>query len=75
MSVAVTRGTTFTATAARPLFCGRFFEADPGAPNYDVALDDQRFLMVLSSDNEGPDRLNVVQGWRAEVLKRLNGSR
>jgi hypothetical protein len=75
MSVAVTPGTTFSAGAARPLFSGRFFEADPGAPNYDVSLDDQRFLMVLPSDTEGPDRLNVVQGWKAEVLRRLNDSR
>ena len=65
---------TFSSAEPRTLFEGRYFEADPGGPNYDVARDDQRFLMVLSGDTDGPDRLNVVQGWKAELLKRLRGN-
>jgi hypothetical protein len=57
------------------LFTGRFYEGEPGGPNYDVSLDDQRFLMVLPGSTEGPDRLNVVQGWKAEIERRLRATR
>jgi Tol biopolymer transport system component len=75
MVVAVTPDGTFSSAEPRTLFEGRYFEADPGGPNYDVARDDQRFLMVLSGDTDGPDRLNVVQGWKPELLRRLSGDR
>jgi chemotaxis response regulator CheB len=39
-----------------------FYEGDPGSPNYDVAADDQRFIIVLPASTGGPDRLNVVLG-------------
>lgn len=71
MAVSVTPDGNFSAAVPRTLFAGRYFEAEPGAPNYDVARDDQRFLMVVPGDTEGPDRLNVVQEWKAEILRRL----
>jgi Tol biopolymer transport system component len=71
MAVTVAPGETFRSSAPRQLFEGRYFEAEPGAPNYDVTPDGQRFLMVLPGDTDGPDRLNVIQGWKAEVLRRL----
>jgi serine/threonine-protein kinase len=75
MVVPVTTGATFTAGTPRVLFEGRYFEADPGSPNYDVTPDGQRFLMVLAGATEGPDRLNVVQGWKADIMRRLGVSR
>lgn len=71
MAVSVTTDGTFSAGEPRILFEGRYFEAEPGGPNYDVARDDQRFLMVLPGNTAGPDRLNLVQEWKAEILKRL----
>jgi hypothetical protein len=71
MSVSVTPGSTFTPTVPRLLFRGRFYVRRPGDPNYDVSLDDQRFLIVLPGDNEGADRLNVIQGWTKKIEQRL----
>ena len=71
MSVAIAPGDTFAAGAPQRLFSGRYFEAEPGGPNYDVSPDGQRFLMVLAGSTDGPDRLIVVQGWKEEVERRL----
>jgi hypothetical protein len=30
--------------------------------------------MVVQGSSEGPDRLNVIQGWKAEILRRLAAS-
>ena len=75
MAVSVTPDGDFSAGEPRTLFEGRYYEAEPGGPNYDVTRDDQRFLMVLPGDSEGPDRLNVVQNWKAEILRRLGADR
>ena len=75
MAAPVTLGRTFRSDPAQPLFQGRFFEAQPGGPNYDVAPDDHRFLMILQGSTEGPDRLNVIQGWKAELHRRLDAGR
>lgn len=71
MSVPVTAGSTFTPGVPTRLFSGRFYFTRPGDPNYDVSLDDQRFLMVLPGNTEGADRLNVIQGWTKRVEQRL----
>jgi hypothetical protein len=57
------------------LFNGRYYEGKPGGPNYDVSLDGQRLLMVLPGSTEGPDRLIVVEGWKADIERRLRESR
>jgi hypothetical protein len=75
MSVAITPGDTFAHGAPQRLFSGRYFEAEPGGPNYDVSPDGQRFLMVLAGSTDGPDRLIVVQGWKDEIERRLRASR
>jgi serine/threonine-protein kinase len=75
MSVPIAPGETFTPGAPRLLFEGLYFEGEPGGPNYDVSPDDQRFLMVLPGTTDGPDRLNVIQGWKAEIERRLRASR
>jgi hypothetical protein len=75
VAVPVTLGRSFTAGTPRLLFEVPYYEGDPGSPNYDVAADDQRFIIVLPATTGGPDRLNVVQGWKAEVLRRLRVNR
>lgn len=75
MAVPVTLGETFTAGTPRRLFEVPLYEGEPGSPNYDVALDDRRFLMVFPASTDGPDRLNVIQGWKAQILRRLEDSR
>jgi hypothetical protein len=75
MAVPLTPGETFAAGTPRPLFEVPYYEGDPGMPNYDVTPDGQRFLMVFPASTEGPDRLNVIQGWKAEILRLLGDSR
>ena len=75
MAVPVTLGQTFTSGTPRRLFDVPLYEGDPGSPNYDVAPDDQRLLMVLPATTDGPDRLHVIQGWQADILRRLDENR
>jgi eukaryotic-like serine/threonine-protein kinase len=75
MSVPVAPGETFNPGAPQLLFSGRYYEGEPGGPNYDVSLDGQRLLMVMQGSTEGPDRLNVVQGWKEEIERRLRAAR
>ena len=75
MAVPVTLGETFTSGTPQPLFEAPYYEGDPGSPNYDVTPDGQRFVMVFPADTGGPARLNVVQGWKAEILRRLRDTR
>jgi eukaryotic-like serine/threonine-protein kinase len=75
MAVPIAAGDTFAPGAPQMLFSGRFYEGEPGGPNYDISPDGQRFLMVLPGSTEGPDRLNVVQGWKAEIERRLQATR
>ncbi len=75
MTVPVTLGETFTSGTPEALFEAPYYEVDPGSPNYDVAPDGQRFIMVFPADTGGPPRLNVVQGWKEEILRRLRDAR
>ena len=50
----------------RTLFEGRFWPTAVGAPNYDVSLDDERFLMIERLD-DWPDRIHVVLNWAREL--------
>jgi Tol biopolymer transport system component len=74
-----TRGGTFRADRARPLFTGSFLGGLGGVsmpgfsfPDYDVAPDGQRFVMFPGNQRQGFDvtSVNVVSGWFAE-LRRL----
>jgi eukaryotic-like serine/threonine-protein kinase len=69
MAVPVKANGTFIPSEPRLLFEGDYY------PNYDVSLDDQRFLLVQRGATDGPERLNVVQGWRSEIERRLSEAR
>jgi Tol biopolymer transport system component len=71
MAVPVKANSTFTPSEPRLLFEGDYYQVQPGDPNYDVSLDDQRFLLVQRGKTDGPERLNVIQGWRSEIERRL----
>lgn len=74
MAVDVTvSGSTLIAGRPRPLLERDVYEVDPGEPHYDVAVDG-RFLMMLRGRPDGPERLNVIQGWRTEVERRLRAA-
>ena len=79
MVVSVVTGPTFTASAPRTLWTGRYTQGtssrcgppSPNSSNYDVTPDGQRFLMIKDSDTESfPRQINVVINW-TEELKRI----
>jgi hypothetical protein len=74
MSVSVSAANPFTPGKPRVLFTGGYDVRRPADPGYDVSVDDQRFLMVLPGSTEGPNRLNVIQGWTKTVEQRLRDS-
>jgi hypothetical protein len=63
-------GGTFEAGRPRHLFDRDVYEVEPGEPHYEVAADG-RFLIVPRGRADGPERLNVIQGWRSEIERRL----
>ena len=67
-------GHTFMAGRPRHLFDRDVYEVEPGEPHYDVTADG-RFLIVLRGRADGPERLNVIQGWRTEVERRLRAAK
>ena len=75
MALPVTTDETFVPGEPRTLFKGDYFEMALGEPNYDVSRDDQRFLLVQRGGTDGPERLNVIQGWRSEIERRLRDAR
>jgi len=79
MAVAVSAGGAFRAGAPKLLWEGRYNQGlnsmcgppGPGASNYDVTGDGQRFLMIQEGEQDvAPNRIHVVLNW-AEELKRL----
>jgi len=70
MSVAVTPGTTFQAAVPRPLFRppGQF-EVGSGIPQYDVAGDGQRFLMVLGAGDDATAPMTLATEWPGGVRR------
>jgi Tol biopolymer transport system component len=71
MAVPIKSNGTLAPGEPRPLFEGDYYQVQPGDPNFDVSLDDQRFLLVQRGRTDGPERLNVIQGWRSEIERRL----
>jgi serine/threonine-protein kinase len=75
MAMAVRPGDAFQAETPRALFSDRY-EKDPsiggigGTPNYDVAPDGQRFVMIRRDESDQRKPLIVVLNW-SEELKRL----
>jgi Tol biopolymer transport system component len=67
-SVPVSTGGAFTAGQPRAVVRGVFEPGINGYPNYDIARDGTRFLMVKPpQQREQPLQLVLVPGWRAEL--------
>ena len=74
MAVPVSIDRTITPGEPRQLLDIDVYEVDPGEPHFDVSTDG-RFVIVKRGAAEGPERLNVIQGWRSEVERRLQDAR
>ena len=75
MAVEVTvRGRTFRAGRAHHVLDRNIYEVEVGEPHYDVTREG-RFLILQRGRPDGPERLNVIQGWRSEVERRLRAAR
>ncbi len=69
MVVGITTEPTFTQGSPAVLFTGNYQQTSFGNPQYDVAPDGQRFLMI-KQEQTGVTQINVIQNW-FEELKRL----
>ena len=58
---------TFSTGRSATLFPAAGFAAFQFSPQYDVSLDDQRFLMIRPLAASGPDQLIVVENWFEEL--------
>lgn len=66
MAVSLTTTPDVKLSSPRLLFEQRYaYGAGITIPNYDVARDGERFIMV--KDESGAARLNVVLNWRTEL--------
>jgi hypothetical protein len=60
----------------RSLFSGRFEEATGSFPNYDIAPDGSRFVMIRTAEaGQSPQVMHFVLGWFDELRRRAGASR
>jgi serine/threonine protein kinase/Tol biopolymer transport system component len=74
MSVSVTTQPSFSASKLRILFVFDHRQTAPfaGTPDYDVSLDDQRFLMLKPSEPaQAATQINVVLNWSEELKQKV----
>jgi eukaryotic-like serine/threonine-protein kinase len=76
LAVDITAGPPISVGPPRVIFKRRYNGSDGVWPNYDVTPDGRRLLMVRSSRQEAPSRVNIVLNW-LDDLKRgsANGQR
>jgi Tol biopolymer transport system component len=73
MAVDIATQPGFTVGKPRMLFEGRYLPTPATFPNYDVAPDGQRFLMLepIESAGTAPTQVNVVLNWFEELKRRV----
>jgi Tol biopolymer transport system component len=71
MVAAVTSQPTFQASSSRMLFQGSYAPTNTTSANFDVAADDQHFVLVQPSPQPSATELHVVLNW-FEELKRVS---
>lgn len=64
MSAAVTTTPSFSAGTPQKLFAGAYETL------YDVARDENRFLMIRGGPDSGSHELNVILNWSTELQRR-----
>jgi dipeptidyl aminopeptidase/acylaminoacyl peptidase/tRNA A-37 threonylcarbamoyl transferase component Bud32 len=67
IAVEINTNPTFSLGRSTPLFSAAEFQSDQFVPQYDVSLDDRRFLMIRSIAANAPDKLIVVDNWFEEL--------
>jgi serine/threonine protein kinase len=67
VAVEVNTKPMFAVIRSTVLFSASRFAAFVGGPQYDVSVDDQRFLMLRPVATSGSDRLIVVENWFEEL--------
>ena len=71
ISVAVSSGDTFVVGESQPLFADPF-QRSLNSAFYDVAPDDQRFVMIRDADAEDPGEIVIVENFFDELLQRVS---
>ena len=73
MAVDVMTQPTFSAGKPRVLFEGRYRQATPTYPQYDVTADGQRFLMLKDEEQQqaAPAQISVVVNWIEDMKRRM----
>ena len=72
MVVDVATQASFSAGKPKFLFAGQYLPTPATFPNYDVAADGQRFLMVKAlGESEAPAQINVVLNWSEELRQKV----
>ncbi len=72
MTVEITTQPGFSAGKPKVLFEGEYLPTPGTFPNYDVAPDGRRFLMLKPSETESaPTQINVVLNWFEELKRRV----
>ena len=69
VAVEVNTSPTFSLGRATTLFPAAGFSSLRFTPQYAVAADDRRFLMIRSLETSMPDKLIVVENWFEELKK------
>ena len=67
VAVEVKTSPTFSLGRSTPLFSAAGFESNQFVPQYDVSLDDRRFLMIRPIAASASDKLIVVDNWFEEL--------
>jgi len=71
MAVPFTASPTFSIGNPELLFEGPYLVGSPGAHNYDVAPDGQRFLMIEASEPKGSLQIHILTNWFDDVKARV----
>jgi eukaryotic-like serine/threonine-protein kinase len=73
MAVDFSTQPNFSPGKPRVLFQGKYEPSPATHPNYDVANDGQRFLILKSNEkpDSGPTQINIVLNWSEELKRRV----
>jgi len=75
MSVDIAPGAAFVAGTPRPLFPIAGYRSARNRQQYDVAPDDQHFLMIREPADSRGDRVVLVENWFSELLAKAKSTK
>jgi serine/threonine-protein kinase len=71
MAARVSANPSFAVGESRVLFEGDFEVGGPATPNYDIAPDGRRLVMIEPSPEQAPSHIVVVDNWFAELRQKV----